>query len=102
MLLVDTPLNLKKSIGEGDILEITFEGPSNTDVITLKKQLNKLCNQVQISGIHILLKSPDLLAIIPAITNAFVQQNIKIKEISLRENTLEDVFIHLTGRKLRQ
>ena len=37
-----------------------------------------------------------------AITNVYEQQIIKIKEINLRENTLEDVFIHLTGRKLRQ
>jgi hypothetical protein len=27
---------------------------------------------------------------------------LKISEIKLRENTLEDVFIHLTGRNLRQ
>ncbi|MEA1898121.1 MAG: ABC transporter ATP-binding protein [Bacteroidota bacterium] len=100
LLLVDSPLNLKKSIGEGDILEITIG--QDADIEVLKKELSKLCKQVDVSGIHILLKSPNMVTIMPAIINAFKQHNIKIKEINLRENTLEDVFIHLTGRKLRQ
>ena len=102
LLLVDSPLNLKKSIGEGDILEVTIEEQQRTDMVVLKRQLNQLCKLVDVSGIHILLKSPNMVAIMPEIINAFEQHNIKIKEINLRENTLEDVFIHLTGRKLRQ
>jgi len=102
LLLVDSPLNLKKSIGEGDILEITIEEQQKGDMTVLKGQLSKLCKQVQVTGMHILLKSPNLVAIMPAIINVFKQQNIELKEINLRENTLEDVFIHLTGRKLMQ
>lgn len=102
LLLVDSPVNLKKSIGEGDILEITIEEQQKADMTVLKGQLNKLCKQVQVTGMHILVKSPNLVTKMPAIINVFKQQNIEIKEINLRENTLEDVFIHLTGRKLRQ
>ena len=100
LLLVDSPLNLKKSIGEGDILEITIG--QEADIEVLKRELSNLCNQVDVNGSQILVKSPNMVAIMPAIINAFKQHNIKIKEINLRENTLEDVFIHLTGRKLRQ
>jgi len=40
--------------------------------------------------------------LVSEITNKIKEQGFKIKEMTLRENTLEDVFIHLTGRKLRQ
>lgn len=102
LLLVDSPVNLKKSIGEGDILEIAIEYQQKANIAILKRHLSKLCKQVQVSSISVLLKSPNLVAIMPEIINAFEQQSVKIKVMNLRENTLEDVFIHLTGRKLRQ
>jgi hypothetical protein len=39
---------------------------------------------------------------LPAIKNLAESEGMVISEIKLRENTLEDVFIHLTGRTLRQ
>jgi len=31
-----------------------------------------------------------------------VEEGIQVNSMNMRENTLEDVFIHLTGRRLRQ
>jgi ABC-type multidrug transport system ATPase subunit len=38
----------------------------------------------------------------PAILETLKQNNANILTMNLRKNTLEDVFISLTGRKLRE
>jgi len=101
IILTDTPYNLKTSIGEGDVLEIeiTDDTESKTDNLMseLKKDYNVIlsCNSLIIKSVHLIDK-------IHGITSLIKNTGLSIKEIKLRENTLEDVFIHLTGRMLRQ
>ncbi len=102
LLMVDTPANLKNSIGEGDILEISMHEQQGAELEELKKQLLKICSRVSIGDSKILLRSVNLVALMPEIFKMFEKHRINIKETILRENSLEDVFIHLTGRTLRQ
>jgi ABC-type multidrug transport system ATPase subunit len=44
----------------------------------------------------------DLVPKIPKIYKILDQEGIQVNSMNMRENTLEDVFIHLTGRRLRQ
>ena len=44
----------------------------------------------------------DLPNLIPEILSALEDQGIEVGDIRLRKNTLEDVFIQLTGRRLEQ
>jgi hypothetical protein len=37
-----------------------------------------------------------------AVYRILESENIQVTEMNMRENTLEDVFIHLTGRTLRE
>ncbi len=102
LLLLDTPDNLKKSIGEGDILEIVLDTDDTENSEKVVVSLLKICEKVNISGPTLIIKSKNLIGLVSEITNKIKEQGFKIKEMTLRENTLEDVFIHLTGRKLRQ
>ena len=102
LLLLDTPSNLKKSIGEGDILEINLDINEANDLNKVINSLSKICDNVDVSGATMIIKSKNLIEAVSEITNRIKDQGIKIKEIRMRENTLEDVFIHLTGRKLRE
>jgi len=102
LLLLDTPDNLKKSIGEGDILEIVLDTDDTENSEKVVVSLLKICEKVNISGTILIIKSKNLIGLVSEITNKIKEQGFKIKEMTLRENTLEDVFIHLTGRKLRQ
>ena len=52
--------------------------------------------------ISVLIKHSNIIEQLPAIKNLAEKNGLTISEIKLRENTLEDVFIHLTGRNLRQ
>jgi ABC-2 type transport system ATP-binding protein len=117
LLLLDTPENLKKSIGEGDVIEITLDldadaelgldpatepGQDDDGLQPLVESLLAMCDQVNVSGATLIVKSRNLIELVSDITALIKGHGLGIKGITLRENTLEDVFIHLTGRKLRQ
>jgi ABC-type multidrug transport system ATPase subunit len=68
----------------------------------VKNSLLDICDQVNVSGTTLILKSRNLIESVSEITGRIKEQGFKINEMTMRENTLEDVFIHLTGRTLRQ
>jgi ABC-2 type transport system ATP-binding protein len=93
LLKLDTPGNLKKSIGEGDTMEwtIQMEDPDK------KKGMHILQTEEKL-----IIKSMNLIEQVHGIYKILESAGIKVIGMSMRENTLEDVFIHLTGRRLRQ
>lgn len=102
LLLIDTPQNLKKTVGEGDILELV---PVNGDVGKLTRFREKMAPifmDVKTSADSITVRFPNLIQHLPAIKSIAESIGLVISEVKLRQNTLEDVFIHLTGRNLRQ
>ncbi|MCX7749892.1 MAG: ABC transporter ATP-binding protein [Clostridia bacterium] len=54
-----------------------------------------------ISGSHILIHTLDVQRYLQGILNTLNQMEIKIVDISIKKPNLEDVFLSLTGRKLR-
>jgi ABC-2 type transport system ATP-binding protein len=102
LLLLDTPQNLKKTVGEGDNLEIFFEN-SNDILLNLfsDKVAGFSCNIIKNSN-SVIIKHPNIIEHLSEIKNIAEKNGLTISEFKLRENTLEDVFIHLTGRSLRQ
>jgi len=100
LLLTDTPENLKKHNGEGDILEFTLpdDKASPLKAISILKDMN---GNLTVESNRLLIKSKQCLELLPDIMNRLSANNINIKQVQIRENTLEDVFIRLTGKKLR-
>ena len=108
LLQLDTPENLKRSIGEGDVLELILTGrKDNPDPYEFVQ--NSIGNKLADQGINIV-KSSDILVLrgknlvskIPGIYSMLESAGLNIQNMQMRENSLEDVFIHLTGRRLRQ
>lgn len=102
LLLVDTPENLKKGTGEGDIFEISMNNFNGTQSASIISSFDKLAETVSIKESTLLLRKANILEKLPAILDLLKQQSISVGEIRFRENTLEDVFINLTGRSLRE
>ncbi len=107
LLKIDTVENLKKSIGEGDILRIKVELNEINQFKELKTMLRHKDRSISFSkdetggsGV-LIIKEKNLIEKITVITDKLKQKGIKTNGISMSENTLEDVFISLTGRKLR-
>ena len=100
LLKLDTPNNLKSSIGTGDILEIKLKNNIENTIYELKKltyikNITRSDDKLSINLLNATNKLPEILKIID-------NNNSHLKNISIRQNTLEDVFIELTGRQLRE
>lgn len=102
LLLVDTPHNLKRTVGEGDILELVIESHPENPANAFSDSIRQLNMKIKINDNSVFIKHSNIIEHLPAIKNIAEKNGLKIAEIKLRENTLEDVFIHLTGRNLRQ
>jgi ABC-2 type transport system ATP-binding protein len=102
LLLLGTPDNMKKSVGEGDILEFVLDNADLDKLAGFSEMVAPLSLDVKISSDTIVAKHPNIIDKLTAIKIIAEKNGLLISEIRLRENTLEDVFIHLTGRNLRQ
>ncbi len=104
LLVLDTPESLKRSVGEGDVVEIRLDSPVSADDERIQTTLASLVSQVLLDAERSLLtvRALNALGSLPAILVALEAIGLKAGEVRVRENTLEDVFIQLTGRRLRE
>ena len=102
MLVLDTPEGLKSRIGAGDILEIKIAADQDDALENLKVVFPKSLRDFTYQDETIRLVNIDTLGLLPVLLEAFQHANIEILDITIRKKTLEDVFIDLTGRRLRE
>lgn len=102
LLQLDSPGNLKKSIGEGDIMELIIKHEDTNKLPVVIDKFEKKGMHILHSEEKLIIKSKNLIEKVHEIYMILESVNIKVISMSMRENTLEDVFIHLTGRRLRQ
>lgn len=103
LLVLDTPEKLKGSVGEGDVLEITIEGQDRA----IGGAMDLLAQSTEGASLHLtqdtlIVKAPQVVKQITDIVEILEREGIEATDVRLRETTLEDVFIHLTGRRLRE
>lgn len=102
ILVLDTPEALKRSVGEGSVLELQLI----TDKLgeeEARKALSDLGDDIIVDILdgNLNLHASDVLTLLPRITERLASIGVGYGEVRVRENTLEDVFIQLTGRRLR-
>jgi ABC-2 type transport system ATP-binding protein len=103
LLVCDTPERLKQRLGEGDVVEIQLlDGVQGLE--RSRQALDGLVEEVQYDAAGRMLRVRALHAVgkLAAIIEALAQAGLQPGEVSIRANTLEDVFIQLTGRRLRE
>jgi len=103
LLVVDTPNALKSHLGEGDVLEISLN-TQTLDLEQIRFALGSLPAGIDLQQTEgmLVLRGLSLVQQIPAILAILESAHLGFSDIRLRANTLEDVFIQLTGRKLRE
>lgn len=98
LISLDTPENLKRSVPVEDLIEIGIDRVDEA-VLTmihgydLVRSVEKKENVLAISASHGSRLVPGLLADLD-------RHGVAVTSISIRSPSLEDVFIHLTGKKL--
>jgi len=94
-----TPDELKGKLGEGDILEFKVKEINQRDeIIELATKLDFVQWGKPLGKTRIIINALDGLRRVSEIMDTI---KVKMEDISIRKNTLEDVFIDLTGRRLR-
>jgi ABC-2 type transport system ATP-binding protein len=102
ILVLDTPEALKRGVGEGSVLELQLI-TDRLDEEEVRKALLGLGDGIRVDIIdgNLNLHASDVLTLLPKITERLAAIGVGCGEVHVRENTLEDVFIKLTGRRLR-
>ncbi|MGP8024505.1 MAG: ABC transporter ATP-binding protein [Methanobacterium sp.] len=102
LIRLDTTENLKKEIGEGDVVEMKLSKPQmNMKVIESLKSIQQIISVLEVDGV-INLRAMDAVGKLPQIMDKVESTGVQISDLSVRQNTLEDVFIELTGSSLRE
>jgi ABC-2 type transport system ATP-binding protein len=102
LLLLDTPDALKKTMGRGDVVELQLGDIAMNDAIVQRvstldgiEEAYELKDRVAVRALNAPSKLPELMDLIEGAGGS-------VCDVTIRGNTLEDVFIYLTGRALRE
>jgi ABC-2 type transport system ATP-binding protein len=100
LVALDTPANLKRKVSGGDVVEADFAKMPDAAIQALKSTDFILQITQQESMLKILVKSGA--EAVPRIVEIINSNGGKIRSLTLREPTLDDVFLHFTGRSIRE
>ncbi|OEH91074.1 ABC transporter ATP-binding protein [Bacillus solimangrovi] len=97
LIALDTPLNLVKSLQSDSAVEFRLENKDYTDFEHIEgvKQVSKREDVFVLYTDHL---QRTLTSLIETASN----QHLELVDLQTRTATLEDVFIHMTGRSLRE
>jgi ABC-2 type transport system ATP-binding protein len=102
LLVLDAPEVLKRSVGEGDVLEIDLNGNGQLPLERGLEAVARIAPQVKLVGKTLVIRAKRIVELLSDVQEALKAAGFQPGEMRLRENSLEDVFIALTGRRLRE
>lgn len=96
---LDTPARLKDSVPGTDVVEAEFEGaPANWHEILAK--LPQVATVTEHDGV-VRLSSNNGPDTVGALMETATRNHVRVRRVGVQGTTLDDVFLHYTGRQLR-
>jgi ABC-2 type transport system ATP-binding protein len=102
ILVVDTPEKLKEKSGVEDVLQIRVNMINEKLVPEILKSMPTEFTEKKYSDGFIYLGAVGLLELIPRVNIILKTFDMHIEDMVIRKRTLEDAFIAMTGRGLRE
>lgn len=107
IVTVDTPGNLRALVKKGDILELKVANmtPNLTESVKSLDGVDEVVAHIMdpVAGVGFLrIHTPNSREILAGLTELVEREGGKIKFIRNTDPSLEDVFIHFTGKRLRE
>jgi ABC-2 type transport system ATP-binding protein len=98
IVILDSPQKLKETL-EGDVIVVEA---NNLDLLPdlIGRELGFTQNAIVSGALEITVRNGK--AVMPRIMELASQNNIYVESLLLREPNLEDVFLHYTGRTIRE
>jgi ABC-2 type transport system ATP-binding protein len=98
LISLDTMDNLRLLLPAGDLIEIKFDQMDNRVLAAIRAHNLVISAEVKEQRLFITAKNGN--TILPAVLAIFERYSVTMSAISIRSPSLEDVFIHLTGKNL--
>jgi ABC-2 type transport system ATP-binding protein len=98
LIALDTPSGLVKRLESDSAVEFRFEGIFLTDELESLDGVKQVGKNKDIYVIY----TDDLQVTLISLIQLTSMKNLKLTDLQTRTSTLEDVFIHMTGRSLRE
>ena len=102
LLELDTPDGLKNRIGAGDVLGIRISNGQEEKLDRLLGDLPESLRNLICQDGMLRLVASDTMDTLPTVFTELRNNGLEVEDVSIRKKTLEDVFIALTGRRLRE
>ncbi|MFX1358359.1 MAG: ABC transporter ATP-binding protein [Promethearchaeota archaeon] len=100
-----SPEHLKETIGKGDLLNLKIEGVKSNLLKSIEELKN---NEYVLDAFYVeeemltRVSAMDGIGKIGKILKIFTQNNLQVVDVGVQRNSLENVFLALTGRSLRE
>jgi daunorubicin resistance ABC transporter ATP-binding subunit len=98
LVALDTPEHLKQTYG-GSVVEIETARPAEAQVRDALQAVPGV-KAVKQEGTHLTITTEGVSDVVPQLVNLVVQGN-ELRDLAVREPTLDDIFLRLTGTALR-
>jgi ABC-2 type transport system ATP-binding protein len=98
LIALDTPENHKRALPAGDLIDIGFDRMDERVLASLRE--SGLVTSVEVKEKTVRISARNGNSVLPAIIGIFESFSVPMTSISIHSPSLEDVFIHLTGKKL--
>ncbi|UII56410.1 ABC transporter ATP-binding protein [Cytobacillus spongiae] len=98
LIALDTPTNLVKSLQSTSTVEFHLNNPPQEELFMKMEGVK----EVSIKDTFVQLYTDELQMALTSLIHVATEHKLTIEDLQTRQATLEDVFIHMTGRRLRE
>ncbi|WP_203289462.1 ABC transporter ATP-binding protein [Metabacillus indicus] len=98
LIALDTPAQLVRNLHSENAVEFRFEAEGAEVDFSRIQGVKQVGSQKD----AVILYTDDLQATLTSLIGTSAEQGLKLADLQIRTATLEDVFIHMTGRRLRE
>jgi ABC-2 type transport system ATP-binding protein len=102
LLVLDSVAGIKNRLGQGDLFEIRIAEDPNRELLPQLSAVKEMTGQFTIRDNTVSLVSETAADVLPLILQRIKEKGLHLEDLRIRKTTLEDVFIRLTGRGLRE
>ncbi|WP_231642850.1 ABC transporter ATP-binding protein [Nocardia sp. NRRL S-836] len=103
LLTLDTPAELTKNLPGSNTVSVTVSpnGQEPVKISTALSEVDGVQRVEEVGGMFRVYTDADTAVTLPAVLNVLRDLDVVVSDVAIGKPSLEDVFIHLTGRELR-
>ena len=99
-VVCDTPQRLKDSIAGGDIVELEIETQNINEIVEELRKIDGTFRVTPLDFNHLRAYVSMAEAWVPKVTSLCYRNNVRVISVRVTEPSLDDVFLHFTGKAL--